>query len=142
MCSWEPTLSWQSHWPCARLVLESSRPHSTRFVLSLFTAHFGAHVNVRRIRYGTVDHEDVLSSWTSWILLDRIWSRQCEVLCIRKSAVAVLLTRSWSVQHIANLAGNKEIIMPVPAFNVINGGSHAGNKLAMQVRFELQGMQT
>jgi hypothetical protein len=22
--------------------------------------------------------------------------------------------------------------MPVPAFNVINGGSHAGNKLAMQ----------
>lgn len=35
-------------------------------------------------------------------------------------------------QHIANLAGNKEIILPVPAFNVINGGSHAGNKLAMQ----------
>jgi len=30
------------------------------------------------------------------------------------------------------LAGNKEIILPVPAFNVINGGSHAGNKLAMQ----------
>ncbi len=23
--------------------------------------------------------------------------------------------------------------MPVPAFNIINGGSHAGNKLAMQV---------
>jgi enolase len=35
-------------------------------------------------------------------------------------------------RHIANLAGHKEIIMPVPAFNVINGGSHAGNKLAMQ----------
>lgn len=34
--------------------------------------------------------------------------------------------------HIANLAGNKEFIMPVPALNVINGGSHAGNKLAMQ----------
>lgn len=34
--------------------------------------------------------------------------------------------------HIADLAGNKEIILPVPAFNVINGGSHAGNKLAMQ----------
>jgi len=29
-------------------------------------------------------------------------------------------------------AGNKHIILPVPAFNVINGGSHAGNKLAMQ----------
>jgi enolase len=30
------------------------------------------------------------------------------------------------------LAGNKDIVLPVPAFNVINGGSHAGNKLAMQ----------
>lgn len=36
-------------------------------------------------------------------------------------------------RHIADLAGNKNIVLPVPAFNVINGGSHAGNKLAMQV---------
>jgi enolase len=35
-------------------------------------------------------------------------------------------------KHIADLAGNKHIQMPVPAFNVINGGSHAGNKLAFQ----------
>jgi len=35
-------------------------------------------------------------------------------------------------QHFAELAGHKEVILPVPAFNVINGGSHAGNKLAMQ----------
>lgn len=35
-------------------------------------------------------------------------------------------------QHIANLAGNKTLVFFVPAFNVINGGSHAGNKLAMQ----------
>lgn len=35
-------------------------------------------------------------------------------------------------QHIAELAGNNQLILPVPAFNVINGGSHAGNKLAMQ----------
>jgi len=35
-------------------------------------------------------------------------------------------------KHIADLAGNKDIILPTPAFNVINGGSHAGNKLAMQ----------
>jgi enolase len=35
-------------------------------------------------------------------------------------------------RHIADLAGNKDLIIPVPAFNVINGGSHAGNKLAMQ----------
>ena len=35
-------------------------------------------------------------------------------------------------RHIADLAGNHDIILPTPAFNVINGGSHAGNKLAMQ----------
>lgn len=35
-------------------------------------------------------------------------------------------------KHIADLAGNKELVLPVPAFNVINGGSHAGNALAMQ----------
>ncbi|KAF9347877.1 phosphopyruvate hydratase [Mortierella sp. NVP85] len=37
-------------------------------------------------------------------------------------------------RHVADLAGHggKKIVMPVPAFNVINGGSHAGNKLAMQ----------
>ncbi|XP_026685875.1 enolase [Diaphorina citri] len=35
-------------------------------------------------------------------------------------------------KHLADLAGNSNIILPVPAFNVINGGSHAGNKLAMQ----------
>lgn len=35
-------------------------------------------------------------------------------------------------RHIADLAGVKELVLPVPAFNVINGGSHAGNALAMQ----------
>ncbi|CAH0751530.1 unnamed protein product [Diatraea saccharalis] len=35
-------------------------------------------------------------------------------------------------KHLAALAGNNDIVLPVPAFNVINGGSHAGNKLAMQ----------
>ncbi|KAM4640029.1 LOW QUALITY PROTEIN: alpha-enolase-like [Amazona ochrocephala] len=35
-------------------------------------------------------------------------------------------------RHIADLAGNAEVILPLPAFNVINGGSHAGNKLAVQ----------
>lgn len=34
-------------------------------------------------------------------------------------------------QYIAKLS-NSTIRLPVPAFNVINGGSHAGNKLAMQ----------
>nr|XP_002130382.1 alpha-enolase-like [Ciona intestinalis] len=35
-------------------------------------------------------------------------------------------------RHLADLAGNAEVLLPVPSFNVINGGSHAGNKLAMQ----------
>ena len=35
-------------------------------------------------------------------------------------------------QHYADLAGNTELILPVPSFNVINGGSHAGNRLAFQ----------
>ncbi|KIL00821.1 hypothetical protein PAXRUDRAFT_128986 [Paxillus rubicundulus Ve08.2h10] len=36
-------------------------------------------------------------------------------------------------QHLAELAGVKPpYVMPCPSFNVINGGSHAGNKLAFQ----------
>lgn len=35
-------------------------------------------------------------------------------------------------KHIANLAGNTKLVLPVPSFNIINGGSHAGNALAMQ----------
>ena len=38
-------------------------------------------------------------------------------------------------RHYADLAGNTELMMPVPCFNVINGGSHAGNKLAFQEYF-------
>ncbi|CAE8631129.1 unnamed protein product, partial [Polarella glacialis] len=39
-------------------------------------------------------------------------------------------------QHFADLAGNTEkLVLPVPCFNVINGGSHAGNKLAFQEYF-------
>jgi len=40
-------------------------------------------------------------------------------------------------KHFADLAGNdlSEFTMPVPCFNVINGGSHAGNKLAFQEYF-------
>lgn len=35
-------------------------------------------------------------------------------------------------KHIADLAGVKDFVLPVPSFNVINGGKHAGNKLAIQ----------
>merc|ERR1712206_51846 len=39
-------------------------------------------------------------------------------------------------KHIADLAGNTgAMVLPVPCFNVINGGSHAGNKLAFQEYF-------
>ena len=35
-------------------------------------------------------------------------------------------------RHFGDLAGNSQFVMPVPSFNVINGGSHAGNALAFQ----------
>ena len=35
-------------------------------------------------------------------------------------------------KHLNELAGSPKMILPVPALNVINGGTHAGNKLAMQ----------
>lgn len=37
-------------------------------------------------------------------------------------------------EHIADLAGLKKsnYVLPVPAFNVLNGGSHAGGRLAFQ----------
>jgi len=39
-------------------------------------------------------------------------------------------------KHVADLAGNTgPMVLPVPCFNVINGGSHAGNKLAFQEYF-------
>lgn len=39
-------------------------------------------------------------------------------------------------KHFADLAGNSgPMVLPVPCFNVINGGSHAGNKLAFQEYF-------
>ncbi len=34
--------------------------------------------------------------------------------------------------HIASLFGTKKTILPVPAFNIINGGKHAGNRLDFQ----------
>merc|ERR1719145_366807 len=39
-------------------------------------------------------------------------------------------------RHFAALAGNTgPMVLPVPCFNVVNGGSHAGNKLAFQEYF-------
>jgi enolase len=38
-------------------------------------------------------------------------------------------------RHLNELAGKPAMVMPVPAFNVINGGVHAGNLLAFQEFF-------
>jgi len=35
-------------------------------------------------------------------------------------------------RHIADLAGVRDVTLPMPAFNVINGGSHAGNAMPFQ----------
>jgi len=37
--------------------------------------------------------------------------------------------------YVAKISGNDKMVLPVPCFNVINGGSHAGNKLAFQEYF-------
>lgn len=51
----------------------------------------------------------------------------CSVLLI----YLILVDGCWW-QYTADVAGNEEIIMPVPAFVAINGGSHGGKKLAIQ----------
>merc|ERR1719428_1786570 len=56
-------------------------------------------------------------------------------------AVSMAVTRAGAAamemplyQYIARLAGKPmdQFVMPVPCLNVINGGSHAGNRLACQ----------
>jgi enolase len=56
-------------------------------------------------------------------------------------AVSLALARAGAAssglplyQYVAQLAGKPtdRFVLPVPAFNVINGGKHAGNRLAMQ----------
>lgn len=52
-------------------------------------------------------------------------------LAVSKAGAAKRKTPLY--RHFADLAGNsKDLVMPVPSFNVINGGSHAGNGLAFQ----------
>jgi enolase len=53
------------------------------------------------------------------------------------AAKAAALSKGCSLtKHIGDLAGNPNpVVLPVPCFNVINGGSHAGNKLAFQEYF-------
>ena len=51
-------------------------------------------------------------------------------LAVCKAGAAEKGVPLW--KHIAELAGNPKPQLPVPSFNIINGGSHAGNSLAMQ----------
>jgi enolase len=51
-------------------------------------------------------------------------------LAAAKAGAAAKKVPLW--RHFADLAGKDKVILPVPALNIINGGSHAGNKLAMQ----------
>jgi enolase len=55
-------------------------------------------------------------------------------LAASKAGAAAQGIRLW--QHYAHIAGNPvPHSLPVPCFNVINGGEHAGNKLAFQEFF-------
>jgi len=51
-------------------------------------------------------------------------------LAVARAGAAAKKVPLW--QHIADLADNKQFVMPVPCFNIINGGTHAGNGLAFQ----------
>ncbi len=51
-------------------------------------------------------------------------------LAVCKAGAASLGIPLW--QHIANLAGNARVVLPVPAFHAIAGGKGAGNNLAVR----------
>lgn len=51
-------------------------------------------------------------------------------MAISKAGAARKGVPLW--KYIAELAGTKEVRLPVPCFNVINGGDHAGNVLPFQ----------
>lgn len=46
---------------------------------------------------------------------------------------ARILRRGFLYLHIADMADNLKVTLSVPAFSVISGGSHTGNKLATGV---------
>jgi enolase len=53
------------------------------------------------------------------------------------AAKAAAISKGCSLyKHVADISGNPDPkVLPLPCFNVINGGSHAGNKLAFQEYF-------
>ena len=51
-------------------------------------------------------------------------------LAVAKAGAAA--ARMPLYRYFGHLAGNTQFVLPVPSFNVINGGKHAGNNLAFQ----------
>jgi enolase len=51
-------------------------------------------------------------------------------IAVAKAGAAA--SRQPLYRHFAHLAGREKVVMPVPFANVINGGCHASNALAMQ----------
>ncbi|KAM7252677.1 hypothetical protein ACFE04_027115 [Oxalis oulophora] len=102
---------------------------------------------------GDDDDDEMRSSSSSYrvLLISAGASHSVALLCIYKALelrdggpdylgkgvlkaehnVNLIIAPTLIGKHIANLAGNKNLVLTVPAFNVINGGSHARNKLAM-----------
>lgn len=51
-------------------------------------------------------------------------------LATTKAGASASGMKLW--QYLGQLSGNKRFVLPVPFFNVINGGKHAGNNLSFQ----------
>lgn len=49
--------------------------------------------------------------------------------CMRAGAQAV---KKELFQYISEISGNKNLVLPTPMFNIINGGAHANNNLEIQ----------
>ncbi len=54
------------------------------------------------------------------------------ILAVSMAAARAGAGKKELYEHIAEIHGSKKFELPVPAFNIINGGKHAGNKLAIQ----------
>ena len=83
----------------------------------------------------TVRYFAFLSS-LSMRLLNKLYdyNRNIVSLAASKAGAAAKGVPLW--KHYADIAGNPTPdVLPVPCFNVINGGEHAGNKLAFQEFF-------
>ncbi|KAG6623047.1 Enolase [Phytophthora cinnamomi] len=76
--------------------------------------------------------EDYVSAFRHIICKVEDMSDIDKVMHFQKGLCSAGAPRACCSQHFADLIGNKNLVLPVPSFNVINGGSHAGNKLAFQ----------